>query len=478
MSKQISANINCPQCQGEFSGSVYRSIWIENPKNRELIFSNKINTIVCPHCKAEEKLEFPFLCTNVDKQIAIWYEPYPDSQIDKDIAGYRSQMGENSFYAKAPRIKDWGEFKEKIIEMEKKTPQKENAVKMSSEMKSNMKGFLDHIETKTKKYPKSLLDHIENKTKTKKYPKSLKHLRSKGWRFVYTNKIQFLITKIKNRLTSARINSTTEFRIITALIVPLLTFLISFGIMSIIDDEFRYFDINPNRLDESWWAWTIVVMLIFRFELWWLKVPPKMKQVSNHNTTGKTKSISHENKFKYKRIVEHFDKTVLDSFERFKKQVIKRNKLETEGKLVLDDRFDMWSLLESSFFTNWYHVNFGLFSSAIRIHGNKVYDKTLLFQVFVHSIGKNINMLQDVSIAMTGNKADKENLYQTERQLFILMEKFSITYASSTDPSTRKKLDNFVNYIVEKVKLEKTEYDNLQELLEMNLNAFEDKLKI
>jgi hypothetical protein len=55
------------------------------------------------NCDHRERLEFPFLCTNVAKGVAIWYEPYPDAQIDADIEQYRKHMGPNSFYAKAPR---------------------------------------------------------------------------------------------------------------------------------------------------------------------------------------------------------------------------------------------------------------------------------------------------------------------------------------------------------------------------------------
>ncbi len=115
MSKKISAEIQCPSCRSKFNMELYRSIWIEDDKNRELIFNDEINTVTCLSCKERTKLKFPFLCTSVKNGIAVWYEPYHDTEIDKDIALYKTQMGKDSFYANAPRIRDWEEFKGKIL---------------------------------------------------------------------------------------------------------------------------------------------------------------------------------------------------------------------------------------------------------------------------------------------------------------------------------------------------------------------------
>lgn len=162
MSKQIPAQIKCPSCDEKINTELYRSIWIEDPKNRELIFQDKINTVTCPSCNKETFIEYPFLCTNVEKEIAIWYEPYHDPEIDKDIARYKSHMGENSFYAKAPRIKDWKEFKEKIIEYEG-IKSNTNNLELSKEMHDAFSGFIGHIKKENQK---------------NKYPKYLRHLSS------------------------------------------------------------------------------------------------------------------------------------------------------------------------------------------------------------------------------------------------------------------------------------------------------------
>lgn len=170
MSKKIPSEIQCPSCHSKFNVQLYRSVWIEDAKNRDLIFNDELNAITCPSCKKKTRLEFPFLCTNVKKEIAIWYEPYHDAQIDKDIALYKVKMGENSFYAKAPRIQNWDEFKQKIIELENKSAG-DSKVALSEDMKSTFSGFINHIKKENEK---------------SKYPRFLKHLSTTKGRLAYS----------------------------------------------------------------------------------------------------------------------------------------------------------------------------------------------------------------------------------------------------------------------------------------------------
>lgn len=118
MSKQIEAMITCPSCRHEFKTSLYRTLWVEYPELRTALLNDEINSVTCPKCNRRTRLQFPFLCTNVHKEIAIWYEPYHDTAIDKDIELYAAKFGAHSFYAKAPRIMHWLAFKEKFLEME------------------------------------------------------------------------------------------------------------------------------------------------------------------------------------------------------------------------------------------------------------------------------------------------------------------------------------------------------------------------
>lgn len=170
MSKKIPAQIKCPSCGSNFDTELYRSIWIEDSKNLQLIFDDLINTVKCPQCEVTTKLDFPFLCTNVKRKFALWYEPYHDPEIDKDIAQYANHMGKDSFYAKAPRIRDWNEFKNKISEFEMSKNSTES-IDLSAEMKSSLSGFVKKIKSDNKE---------------SKYPKYIRHLRTAKGRLLYS----------------------------------------------------------------------------------------------------------------------------------------------------------------------------------------------------------------------------------------------------------------------------------------------------
>lgn len=138
MSKRIPAQLECPECNHQFSINLYRSIWVEEPENRKLITENLINRFSCPKCDFLVHVDYAFFATNVKKGFAIWYEPYPDEQIDKDVKDYIKHMGANSFYALAPRVSDWETFKRKLIELENKPFDTQQAAKLSNEMLQHM----------------------------------------------------------------------------------------------------------------------------------------------------------------------------------------------------------------------------------------------------------------------------------------------------------------------------------------------------
>ena len=153
MSKKIGGEATCPRCGKAFQVDLYRSIWVEYPENMALILEDNINVIVCPYCNHRERINFPFLATNVRKKFALWYEPYHDTQIDQDVDQYRKHMGPNSFYALAPRIADWDEFKARLREMDAVGPVAGH-VNLSSETQNNMRKFLDSLASGTKKKKK------------------------------------------------------------------------------------------------------------------------------------------------------------------------------------------------------------------------------------------------------------------------------------------------------------------------------------
>jgi hypothetical protein len=137
MSKQVPASISCPKCGQTSEISLYRSIWIEYPENRKLIFNNQINVFSCHRCGFSEKIPFSLLATNVKRHIAVWYEPSPDPHVESDMKQYAAQFGPKSFYAIAPRIRNWEDFKNKIVELEGRTGIKSDLI-VSTEMQNNM----------------------------------------------------------------------------------------------------------------------------------------------------------------------------------------------------------------------------------------------------------------------------------------------------------------------------------------------------
>jgi transcription elongation factor Elf1 len=148
MSKKVEASVRCPKCGHKQNVVLFRSIWAEYPENRSLVLNDLINQFRCGNCNHRERLEFPFLCTNVPKGVAIWYEPYHDTQIDADAERYREHMGPNSFYAKAPRISDWETFKAKYLELEAAGPESDQKPQFSSESRKMFRGFIDSLKGK------------------------------------------------------------------------------------------------------------------------------------------------------------------------------------------------------------------------------------------------------------------------------------------------------------------------------------------
>ena len=114
MSKRVDIEVNCPHCGQKYPTTVFRTIWGEYEENRNMVMNDNINIVSCPHCHYSFHAPLAMMYVDVVKNFAVWWEPYYDSGIDSDTAGYRNIFGENSYYATAPRIADWSEFKETI----------------------------------------------------------------------------------------------------------------------------------------------------------------------------------------------------------------------------------------------------------------------------------------------------------------------------------------------------------------------------
>lgn len=150
MSKRIEAKISCPGCGSQFNFTLYRTIWGEDPENRELVMSDKINVATCPNCKRAIKVPYPFMYTNSKQHFAVWWEPEFDHQIGKDSESYVQMMGAGNYFATAPRIKDWESFKNTIIKFEKGILKAKPAT-MSKELQEQMQGYMKNILSNGKK---------------------------------------------------------------------------------------------------------------------------------------------------------------------------------------------------------------------------------------------------------------------------------------------------------------------------------------
>jgi hypothetical protein len=154
MSKKVDAQITCPNCQNEFNISLYRTIWGEFKENRELVMSDEINVAVCPSCKNRTKLSYALMYTHKNPNFAVWWEPEHDSQIDIDIKDYIKYLGEGNYFATAPRIRDWQEFKNIILKFETGEI-KANQGYANKELKKELEGYMAHLAKQNKKNKKT-----------------------------------------------------------------------------------------------------------------------------------------------------------------------------------------------------------------------------------------------------------------------------------------------------------------------------------
>jgi hypothetical protein len=115
MSKVYQAEITCPRCAVTYDQSLFQTLWIEDPANRSLVFEDKVNWAKCPQCGFEVRVLASLMCTNVPRKFAVWFEPQPSKHVDEMAKQFADMMGPTSFYATAPRIADWADFK-RVIE--------------------------------------------------------------------------------------------------------------------------------------------------------------------------------------------------------------------------------------------------------------------------------------------------------------------------------------------------------------------------
>ena len=163
MSKRVEVRITCPRCNHRFDYTLYRSIWGEHPENRKLVMSDEINVATCPSCGTSTKLHYPFFYTHsAEPFFAVWWEPEHDPQIDSESKEYTRTLGEGNYLATAPRIKDWNDFKKTILKYERGELKAKEGVP-SEELRSQMQGFLKHIQGKKPKETEKWLSRCINR---------------------------------------------------------------------------------------------------------------------------------------------------------------------------------------------------------------------------------------------------------------------------------------------------------------------------
>ena len=115
MSKLVDITVTCPKCGQQYSAKVFRTLWGDGGTAQHNVLSNdKINVVECPHCHYAFRAPMAMMYVDCQAGFAVWWEPIHDDGIDKDKAGYASMFGPDSYYAKAPRVVDWEDFKETV----------------------------------------------------------------------------------------------------------------------------------------------------------------------------------------------------------------------------------------------------------------------------------------------------------------------------------------------------------------------------
>lgn len=116
MSKSIEFQIECPDCGKQYQAKVWRTLWGDGctANNFTSRLTDNTNMVTCPHCGHSFRLPLALMYVDVKAGFAVWYEPQPDPNIENETQQYAAMFGVDSYYAKAPRVKDWEEFKHTI----------------------------------------------------------------------------------------------------------------------------------------------------------------------------------------------------------------------------------------------------------------------------------------------------------------------------------------------------------------------------
>lgn len=118
MSKTYSAAFPCGACGNRIEATLFRTLWIEVPENRLMVFEDRVNAPLCGKCGTRNQIDASLMATNKEMNFAVWYDPEGDPDIDKMAGMFVVTMGEGNYMSTAPKVADWDEFKRTIEKFE------------------------------------------------------------------------------------------------------------------------------------------------------------------------------------------------------------------------------------------------------------------------------------------------------------------------------------------------------------------------
>lgn len=120
MSKFNMEYIKCQKCGCEQTAKVYEEVNVtENQALKQKLLDHRLISVKCKKCGAESLNVYPFLYTDIDKKLLVWFIPTEsEKEISDIIAGINDEMSleeKNDSEFMMRGVGSFNELKEKII---------------------------------------------------------------------------------------------------------------------------------------------------------------------------------------------------------------------------------------------------------------------------------------------------------------------------------------------------------------------------
>lgn len=129
MIKRTNVQYRCAYCEETTQAQIFRVIPGDVASARQLVFSDKLNRIVCPSCGQIGFVDCAVLYINFHIRFAVWYDPRSDPNLDSETLQHAREagmMGLTSYFGTIQKVRAWGEFKEMILRYERAEIQSES----------------------------------------------------------------------------------------------------------------------------------------------------------------------------------------------------------------------------------------------------------------------------------------------------------------------------------------------------------------